>query len=101
MEEISALRNSTSSQEAACELTTRQAEILLAVSRGEAAKSIAYRLQLSQRTVAYHTSRLQELFRASSIPALVALGIVGGILTSDQLPIQLTGQMLIDLPNGE
>lgn len=78
------------------ELTDRQVEILVRLSRGDAYKTIARHLRLSPATVSYHVAKMQTIFNARSLPALVALAIVAGILTSDQWPIEATGQLLVD-----
>jgi DNA-binding NarL/FixJ family response regulator len=77
-------------------LTERQVDILVQLSNGDAYKSIASRMRLSQAAIAYHVGNMQRLLGAPSLPALVALAIVAGVLTSDQWPIEATGDYFID-----
>jgi DNA-binding CsgD family transcriptional regulator len=77
-------------------ITARQAEILEGVGQGLTFATIARRLSLSPATVAYHVGQMQMKLHTGSLPALVALAMVGGILTNDQFPLQLTGNLILD-----
>jgi DNA-binding CsgD family transcriptional regulator len=77
------------------QVSPRQVEILVLLSSGETYKAIAHRLNLSTATVSYHVGRLQLLFQTRSLPALVALAIVSGILTNNQWPLEGTGDLLL------
>lgn len=78
------------------ELTAQQVEILVGVSRGHAYKTIAQKLRLSPATISYHVSSMQKRLGAPSLPALIALAIVAGVLTNDQWPIEATGSLFLD-----
>lgn len=77
-------------------ITARQAEILEGVGQGLTFTTIAERLSLSPATIAYHVGQLQAKLHTGSLPALVALAMVSGVLTNDQFPLQMTGSLLID-----
>jgi DNA-binding CsgD family transcriptional regulator len=76
-------------------VSARQVEILVLLSQGETYKAVAHRLHLSPGTVSYHVGRLQMLFQTRSLPALVALAIISGILTNNQWPPDGTGQLFL------
>jgi DNA-binding CsgD family transcriptional regulator len=78
-------------------LSQRQVEILVLLSHGAPYKHIARNLYLSPATVSYHVGILQERFRAPNLGALIGLAIVHGVLTPDQLPIEATGVLEVDL----
>ncbi len=76
-------------------LTRRQAEILEGIGRGNTYRVVAERLSISPATVAYHVGRLQQMLRTPTLPALIGLAIVSGILSSDQFPLELTGNLVV------
>lgn len=77
-------------------LTARQVEILVLLARGGTYKTIASRLGVTEATVGYHLARLHRLFDTSPLVGLVTTAIVYGILSAGTLPIDATGQTLID-----
>ncbi|GAA4267528.1 helix-turn-helix transcriptional regulator [Frondihabitans peucedani] len=77
-------------------LSAQQAEILAGIGAGETYSTVAKRLSLSTSTIGYHVGRLQQKLHAGNVPALIALVMVAGILTTDQFPIQATGDLVID-----
>ncbi|WIB65850.1 helix-turn-helix transcriptional regulator [Curtobacterium sp. MCBD17_040] len=78
-------------------LTERQVEILVLLAWGEPVRCIAKELYVSSATVNYHLGRLRRIFQAQTLTALVAAATVAGILTTDQLPVQGTGRLEVDL----
>ena len=56
-------------------LTTREREVLDLLVAGDPNKVIAYRLQISPRTVEIHRARVMEKMRAKSLPELVRMAL--------------------------
>jgi DNA-binding CsgD family transcriptional regulator len=98
---VSGRQKPARSTKAAGKLSERQTEILVLLARGEAYKSIASRLSLSPGTVSYHVGRLQQIFQTRSLPALIALAIISGILSNDQWPVVATGQLFFGIDLGD
>jgi DNA-binding NarL/FixJ family response regulator len=65
-------------------LTPRQREILQLIAEGSNTKSIAYRLNLSGKTVETHRAAIMERLGIRDVPGLVRYAIRIGITTSDQ-----------------
>lgn len=61
-------------------LTAREREVLELLVAGDPNKVIAYRLQISPRTVEVHRARVMEKMRAKNLPELVRLAIELGML---------------------
>ena len=61
-------------------LTPREQEITLLVVKGLSNKEIARQLQISHRTVEIHRSRMMHKMQADSIPELVNMAMVCGII---------------------
>jgi two-component system, LuxR family, response regulator FixJ len=61
-------------------LTAREREVLERLVAGDPNKVIAYRLQISPRTVEVHRARVMEKMRAKNLPELVRLAIELGVL---------------------
>jgi two-component system response regulator FixJ len=59
-------------------LTSREREVLEHLVAGEPNKVIAYRLDISPRTVEIHRARVMEKMQARSLPELVRMAIVLG-----------------------
>jgi two-component system, LuxR family, response regulator FixJ len=59
-------------------LTPREREVLDLLVAGDPNKVIAYRLQISPRTVEIHRARVMEKMRAKSLPALVRMAMTLG-----------------------
>jgi two-component system response regulator FixJ len=59
-------------------LTPREREVLELLIAGDPNKVIAYRLQISPRTVEIHRARVMEKMRAKSLPELVRMGMAFG-----------------------
>lgn len=76
-------------------LSRRQAQIIQAIARGDTYRTVAEKLAISPATVSYHIGQLQMKLHAGSLPALVGLAIVGGILSADQFPVELTGNLVV------
>lgn len=76
-------------------LSRRQAQILEGIGRGNTYRVLAEKLAISPATVSYHVGQLQMKLRTPTLPALVGLAIVSGILSSDQFPLELTGNLVI------
>lgn len=76
-------------------LSRRQAEILEGIGRGNTYRALADKLAISPATISYHVGQLQQQLRTPTLPALVGLAIVSGILSSDQFPLELTGNLVI------
>lgn len=66
------------------ELTPRQREILLLIAKGFSTKEIAYKLNLSAKTVEAHRAQLMERLNIHDIPSLVRYAIRKGILDPHQ-----------------
>jgi DNA-binding CsgD family transcriptional regulator len=81
------------------ELSERQIEILVRISRGETYQAIATELFLSPATVSYHVANLQRIFQARGLPSLVAKAVVAGVLSSDAFPLQPTGVRTVSSSN--
>jgi two-component system response regulator FixJ len=62
------------------DLTAREREVLELLVAGDPNKVIAYRLQISPRTVEIHRARVMEKMRAKSLPELVRMAIELGVL---------------------
>lgn len=60
-------------------LTAREREVLELLVAGDPNKVIAYRLQISPRTVEIHRARVMEKMRAKSLPELVRMTIALGL----------------------
>ncbi len=56
-------------------LTTREREVLDLLVAGDPNKVIAYRLQISPRTVEIHRARVMEKMQAKSLPHLVRIAM--------------------------
>jgi len=56
-------------------LTARECEVLELLVSGDPNKVIAYRLQISPRTVEIHRARVMEKMRARSLPELVRMAM--------------------------
>lgn len=76
-------------------LSRRQAEILEGIGRGITYRALADKLAISPATVSYHVGQLQQKLRTPSLPALIGLAIVSGILSSDQFPLEWTGSLVV------
>jgi len=61
-------------------LTPREREVLERLVAGDPNKVIAYRLDISPRTVEIHRGRVMEKMRARSLPELVRMAIDVGVL---------------------
>ena len=61
-------------------LTPREREVLERLVAGDPNKVIAYRLDISPRTVEIHRGRVMEKMRARSLPELVRMAIDIGVL---------------------
>ena len=61
-------------------LTAREREVLELLVSGDPNKVIAYRLQISPRTVEIHRARVMEKMRAKSLPELVRMAMELGVL---------------------
>jgi two-component system response regulator FixJ len=59
-------------------LTAREREVLDLLVAGDPNKVIAYRLQISPRTVEIHRARVMEKMRAKSLPELVRMAMALG-----------------------
>jgi two-component system response regulator FixJ len=59
-------------------LTPREREVLDLLVAGDPNKVIAYRLQISPRTVEIHRARVMEKMRAKSLPELVRMAMALG-----------------------
>ncbi len=57
-------------------LTPREAEVMQCVVKGQANKVIAMDLEVSQRTIEIHRSRVMEKMRARSLAALVRMSML-------------------------
>lgn len=84
-------------------LSRRQAQILEGIGRGNTYRVLAEKLAISPATVSYHVGQLQMRLRTPTLPALIGLAIVSGILSSDQFPLQWTGSLVVPdalIPDG-
>ena len=63
-------------------LTAREREVLDLLVVGDPNKVIAYRLDISPRTVEIHRARVMEKMRAKSLPELVRMAMELGVLPS-------------------
>ena len=63
-------------------LTPREREVLDRLVAGDPNKVIAYRLDISPRTVEIHRARVMEKMRAKSLPELVRMAMELGVLAS-------------------
>lgn len=63
-------------------LTAREREVLDLLVVGDPNKVIAYRLDISPRTVEIHRARVMEKMRARSLPELVRMAMELGVLPS-------------------
>ncbi len=70
-------------QDAGHALTPRQREILAEVAEGHCTKEIAYRLNVSTKTVETHRTELMRRLEIHDIPSLVRYAIRMGIVTAD------------------
>ncbi|MGH6921138.1 MAG: response regulator transcription factor, partial [Geminicoccaceae bacterium] len=61
-------------------LTAREREVLDLLVVGDPNKVIAYRLDISPRTVEIHRARVMEKMRAKSLPELVRMAMELGVL---------------------
>jgi len=61
-------------------LTQREQEIMYLVAHGKLNKSIAYKLEISQKTVEHHRSRAMKKLRVDSVAELVRLLGSAGVL---------------------
>jgi FixJ family two-component response regulator len=57
-------------------LTPRESEVMQCVVKGQANKVIAMDLEVSQRTIEIHRSRVMEKMRARSLAALVRMSML-------------------------
>lgn len=84
-------------------LSRRQAQILEGIGRGNTYRVLAEKLAISPATVSYHVGQLQMRLRTPTLPALIGLAIVSGILSSDQFPLEWTGNLVVSdslIPDG-
>jgi len=65
-------------------LTPRQREILQLIAEGNNTKEIAYRLNVSAKTIETHRAQLMERLDIRDIPGLVRYAIRTGLTTSDK-----------------
>lgn len=79
------------------QLTNRQIEVLVLAARGNSYKAMAHKLGVAEVTIGYHLARLHAIFRTDNIVGLATTAIVYGILSAGILPIEATGQTLLDL----
>jgi two-component system response regulator FixJ len=61
-------------------LTAREREVLDLLAAGDPNKVIAYKLQISPRTVEIHRARVMEKMQAKSLPELVKMALQLGVL---------------------
>lgn len=64
-------------------LTARQREILTFIAEGHSTKEIAYRLQLSVKTIETHRAQIMERLAIRDIPGLVRFAIRSGLVSVD------------------
>jgi two-component system response regulator FixJ len=62
-------------------LTAREGEVLRLIVAGKSNKQIASALRVSHRTVEVHRARVMEKMESHSLPALINMAVVCGILT--------------------
>lgn len=65
-------------------LTPRQREILQLIAEGNNTKEIAYRLNISAKTIETHRAQLMERLEIRDIPGLVRYAIRTGLTTSEK-----------------
>lgn len=65
-------------------LTPRQREILQLIAEGNNTKEIAYRLNVSAKTIETHRAQLMERLEIRDVPGLVRYAIRTGLTTSDK-----------------
>lgn len=78
-------------------LSATQVDILRHLASDEDYASVARKLAMTSDGVQYHLTQIRRLLQMKSIPAIIALAIVSGVLTADQWPIEATGDLFIDL----
>jgi DNA-binding CsgD family transcriptional regulator len=78
-------------------LSPTQVDILKYLARGDSYPAIARRLGMTPHGIQYHLTSMRHIFQTKSIPAILAMAIVAGVLTSNQWPIEATGDLFIDL----
>ena len=61
-------------------LTPREQDVLELLVAGDPNKVVAYRLQISPRTVEIHRARVMEKMRAKSLPELVRMAMEMGVI---------------------
>lgn len=76
------------------------AVLLRGLARGNTYEALASGLHVSAATIAYHVSRLKSMTGASSAAALVCAAVVGGVLSADCWPVELTGTLEMLLPDS-
>ncbi|QFI62607.1 LuxR family transcriptional regulator [Qipengyuania flava] len=63
------------------ELSERQRDVLEGLAQGQRQKQIAYNLQISENTVAYHVAQLRRRLECSHSNEIVAAAYLAGLLT--------------------
>lgn len=71
-------------QPAADNLTPRQRQVLQLIAGGQSTKEIAYRLELSVKTVETHRAQLMERLQIRDIAGLVKYAIRSGLVSSEK-----------------
>jgi len=71
-------------QPAADHLTPRQRQVLQLIAEGLSTKEIAYRLELSVKTVETHRAQLMERLQIRDIAGLVKYAIRNGLVSSEK-----------------
>jgi DNA-binding NarL/FixJ family response regulator len=71
-------------QPAADNLTPRQRQVLQLIAGGQSTKEIAYRLELSVKTVETHRAQLMERLQIRDIAGLVKYAIRNGLVSSEK-----------------
>src|SRR5206468_7341221 len=71
-------------QPAADHLTPRQRQVLQLIAEGLSTKEIAYRLELSVKTVETHRAQLLELLQIRDIAGLVKYALRNGLVSSEK-----------------
>ena len=71
-------------QPAADNLTPRQRQVLQLIAGGQSTKEIAYRLELSVKTVETHRAQLMERLQIRDIAGLVKYAICNGLVSSEK-----------------
>lgn len=67
-------------------LTPRQREVLTLLAQGFAIKEVAFRLQLSVKTVETHRAQLMERLGIRDLPGLVIYALRHGLIRIDDVP---------------